>query len=465
MSGIPCDLLVDIDGPQDCYVNSSNTFRNSVYSSGYDDDPFELCSMHVKNQERNLDIELGLALEKSLKLCSHANYRNSPATGSVKSSSNLDLGILVNLDESPDKKLIEVPLKDPDTVFTHTPSNPFEMAWDVIEQEALTLANHIEDDEEKTISPRKMVDLAMRLSPDSMLLSPRNDVRDIVFLINSSPECEPQTVPKSVRTSQFRGRSSSVASSPVVTKSHITPSRSRRPSFGGASPLSKTTKKKLIMPSPSHPNIAGASPLSKSIKKLTMPLPSAPTIGGASPLSKPNHKVVLPSPANPAVQKPTFRTPLFRSASTTIPSHHVSSFKPTTKAVPMKAVHHGPTAISSSSAKPPAGRPITGTPVRRSITPLMTPKPPPTALPPPSTAAPSSTPAFLSKLRAPLTRTESEIPQPTSTKIPNFQRQGSLRYVSKRTSLNTLSNTTSAALSRFGILSRLKPKGRENTEP
>ena len=95
----------------------------------------------------------------------------------------------------------------------------------------------------------------------------------------------------------------------------------------------------------------------------------------------------------------------------------------------------------------------------------MTPKPPPTALPPPSTAAPSSTPAFLSKLRAPLTRTESEIPQPTSTKIPNFQRQGSLRYVSKRTSLNTLSNTTSAALSRFGILSRLKPKGRENTEP
>ena len=36
----------------------------------------------------------------------------------------------------------------------------------------------------------------MRLSPDSMLLSPRNDVRDIVFLINSSPECEPQTVPK-----------------------------------------------------------------------------------------------------------------------------------------------------------------------------------------------------------------------------------------------------------------------------
>ena len=61
----------------------------------------------------------------------------------------------MNLDESPDKKLIEVPLKDPDTVFTHTPSNPFEMAWDVIEQEALTLANHIEDDEEKTISPRK----------------------------------------------------------------------------------------------------------------------------------------------------------------------------------------------------------------------------------------------------------------------------------------------------------------------
>lgn len=66
------------------------------------------------------------------------------------------MGILVNLDESPDKKLIDdTPSKDPDTVFTHTPSNPFDLAWDVIEQEALTLANHIQDDEEKSISPRK----------------------------------------------------------------------------------------------------------------------------------------------------------------------------------------------------------------------------------------------------------------------------------------------------------------------
>jgi len=82
-------------------------------------------------------------------------YRNCPA-GAVKSSNHLDLGILVNLDESPDKKLVDdVPTKDPDTVFTHTPSNPFELAWDVIEQEALTLANHIQDDEEKPISPRK----------------------------------------------------------------------------------------------------------------------------------------------------------------------------------------------------------------------------------------------------------------------------------------------------------------------
>ena len=36
----------------------------------------------------------------------------------------------------------------------------------------------------------------MHLSPDSMLLSPRNDLRDKGLLISSSPECEAQTVPK-----------------------------------------------------------------------------------------------------------------------------------------------------------------------------------------------------------------------------------------------------------------------------
>lgn len=68
---------------------------------------------------------------------------------------------MINFDESPDKKTLNV-AQDPksrehvkDSVFTHTASNPFELAWDVIEQEALNLAEHIEHDKEKTISPRK----------------------------------------------------------------------------------------------------------------------------------------------------------------------------------------------------------------------------------------------------------------------------------------------------------------------
>ena len=69
----------------------------------------------------------------------------------------------MNLDDSPDKKLTTsiaaqnfiASSRESDSIFTHTPSNPFELAWDVIEQEALTLANHIQDDREKMISPRK----------------------------------------------------------------------------------------------------------------------------------------------------------------------------------------------------------------------------------------------------------------------------------------------------------------------
>lgn len=80
IEGIPCDLLVDIDGT-DCYVNSFSSFKKSDYSLGYDDDPFELCSMPMKKQEKNIDIELGLALEKSIKLCSQTNYKSSPSTG------------------------------------------------------------------------------------------------------------------------------------------------------------------------------------------------------------------------------------------------------------------------------------------------------------------------------------------------------------------------------------------------
>lgn len=68
--------------------------------------------------------------------------------------------ILVKLEDSPDKKVINCatpapPSRDSDLVFTQPSSNPFELAWDVIEQEALTLANHIQHDKEKPISPRK----------------------------------------------------------------------------------------------------------------------------------------------------------------------------------------------------------------------------------------------------------------------------------------------------------------------
>ena len=76
-------------------------------------------------------------------------------------SEKADLGILVNLEDSPDKKFITssnpnlASVREADSVFTHTSSNPFELAWDVIEQEALTLANHIQHDKEKPISPRK----------------------------------------------------------------------------------------------------------------------------------------------------------------------------------------------------------------------------------------------------------------------------------------------------------------------
>jgi hypothetical protein len=76
-------------------------------------------------------------------------------------SERTDLGILVNLEDSPDKKILHssntnLPssARESDSVFTHTSSNPFELAWDVIEQEALTLANHIQHDKEKQ-SPRK----------------------------------------------------------------------------------------------------------------------------------------------------------------------------------------------------------------------------------------------------------------------------------------------------------------------
>ena len=98
----------------------------------------------------------------------------------------------------------------------------------------------------------------------------------------------------------------SVSSTPVITKSHATPTRSRRPSIGGMSPLTKSTKKPVMLSS-SNPSIGGMSPSTKSTNKLVMPSPSNPSKGGTSPLAKSARKILLPSPAKPVVQKPTFR--------------------------------------------------------------------------------------------------------------------------------------------------------------
>ena len=132
-----------------------------------------------------------------------------------------DLGILVNLDESPDKKLIppskhqsqlKISNKETEYVFNN-PSNPFQLAWDVIEQEARNLADHIQC-EKPNISPRKskhpsylmnflyshstmfvplVVEMAMWQSPDSPLMSPTKNTgshSEAPFLIKSSPDLE-----------------------------------------------------------------------------------------------------------------------------------------------------------------------------------------------------------------------------------------------------------------------------------
>ena len=87
--------------------------------------------------------------------------------GTPVNSNQTDLGILINFDDSPDKKILPGQDKNScehqnvkDSVFTHTASNPFELAWDLIEQEAMNLADHIQHDKEKTISPRKSKSIA-----------------------------------------------------------------------------------------------------------------------------------------------------------------------------------------------------------------------------------------------------------------------------------------------------------------
>lgn len=83
------------------------------------------------------------------------------------------------------------------------------------------------------------------------------------------------------------------------------------------------------------------------------------------------------------------------------------------------------------------------------------------------TSAPPPSLSFQSKLRAPLSRAESEAPLHVPNKPSEFQRQGSLRFGSKRASISHPPSAVSsnANPNRFAGLARAKAKGRENVEP
>lgn len=84
-TGIPVEMLVDIDGPYDRF-SSVPYFRPSEYTQQQDeDDPFELCSMQGKQTTKDIGLELGLALEKSIKLRSQSQHQDSPSAG-IKSN-------------------------------------------------------------------------------------------------------------------------------------------------------------------------------------------------------------------------------------------------------------------------------------------------------------------------------------------------------------------------------------------
>lgn len=73
---VPVDLLVDIEGP-----NERLFTNNAATTMLPDDDPFELCSMQGRASKKDLGLELGLALEKSIKIRSQANSNEIPTAG------------------------------------------------------------------------------------------------------------------------------------------------------------------------------------------------------------------------------------------------------------------------------------------------------------------------------------------------------------------------------------------------
>lgn len=77
-------MLVDIGGPANGLASPS--------ISQQDDDPFELCSIQGKGSKVDLELALGLALEKSIKLhSSQSNNQNeAPIPGTVRMQSQSD---------------------------------------------------------------------------------------------------------------------------------------------------------------------------------------------------------------------------------------------------------------------------------------------------------------------------------------------------------------------------------------
>lgn len=83
------------------------------------------------------------------------------------------------------------------------------------------------------------------------------------------------------------------------------------------------------------------------------------------------------------------------------------------------------------------------------------------------TSAPPPILSYQSKLRAPLSRAESDSQHQASSKMSEFQRQNSIRVGLKRVSIShpPSVSTSSTHANRVSAVPRAKAKGRENIEP
>ena len=81
--GIPVDLLVDIEDRYERLTpNRANGDRKTDLAlTDQIDDPFDICSMQRKIPNDDIGLELGLALEKSIKFHSQANQMKGQSKG------------------------------------------------------------------------------------------------------------------------------------------------------------------------------------------------------------------------------------------------------------------------------------------------------------------------------------------------------------------------------------------------